>query len=136
MRAPRLQLRRRGISLLEALATLVLIAVVVPAAMQGVTISLRAAQQARHDQEASFLAESRLGEILALRDPAAYSGAGDFAPDFPEYRWEIQSATADFNMLEVWITVSWQERGAERSLTLTTFVYPPATESGGTFTTQ
>ena len=56
---------RRGMSLLEALATLVLVAVLVPASMQAVTISMRAAQQARQQQEASLLAESRLNEVIA-----------------------------------------------------------------------
>ena len=120
--------RRRGMSLLEALATLVLVAVLVPAVMQGVTVSLRAAQQARQHQEASLLAESRLNEIIAARDATGYTGSGSFSPEFPEYRWEAQSAPGDFGMTEVWITVTWQQRGQERSLTLTTFVYLPETD--------
>lgn len=126
----------RGVTLLEALATLVLIAVVIPATMHGVTVSLRAAQQARLQQEASALAEWRLNEIVALRDPALYSGVGDFAPHFPEYRWQIENAPADFAMTEVWITVSWQVRGQERSLSLSTLVYPPNEDSSDTFGSQ
>ena len=61
---------RRGMSLLEALATLVLVAVLVPASMQAVTISMRAAQQARQQQEASLLAESRLNEVIAAHHPS------------------------------------------------------------------
>lgn len=127
---------RRGMSLLEALATLVLVAVLVPAAMQAVTISLRAAQQARQDQEASLLAESRLNEVLAARDATEFTGSGSFAPEFPEYRWELQSAPGDFGMTEVSITVTWQQRGRDRSLTLNTYVYLPEEEDdselGGT----
>ena len=116
---------RRGMSLLEALATLVLVAVLVPAAMQAVTISLRAAQQARQQQEASLLAESRLNEVIAARDATGFTGSGSFSPESPDYRWELQSAPGDFGMTEVWITVTWQQRGQERSLTLTTYVYLP-----------
>ena len=118
-------------SLLEALATLVLVAVLVPASMQAVTISMRAAQQARQQQEASLLAESRLNEVIAARDATGFTGSGSFAPEFPEYRWELQSAAGDFGMTEVWITVTWQQRGQERSLTLTTYVYLPEEDDSG-----
>ncbi len=118
---------RRGVSLVEVLATLVLVGIVLPAAMQGVTLSLRAAQVARHQQEATMLAEARLGEIHAARDASMFTGAGDFGIEWPEYRWECQSMPAEFGLSEVTVTVYWQERGLERSVALTSLVYTPLT---------
>ena len=128
--------RRRGVSLIEVLATLVMVGIVLPAAMMGVTLSLRAAHLARHQQEASLLAESRLNEILALRDPAAYAGSGDFAPDWPEYRWEVETFVADFEMTEVAVTVTWMERGRERAVTLSSYLYLPTEDDSGTLDTS
>ena len=48
MRRPGRRVARRGVSLVEVLATLVLVGIVLPAAMAGVTLSLRAASLARH----------------------------------------------------------------------------------------
>jgi prepilin-type N-terminal cleavage/methylation domain-containing protein len=114
---------RRGLSLIEVLATLVLVGIVLPAAMKGVTLSLRAASLARHQQEASQLAEMRLNEVLALEDSSVLAGSGSFAPDWPEYSWQAQTYTADFGLTEVEVRVTWLERGIERSVTLSTIVY-------------
>lgn len=123
MRRPGRRVARRGVSLVEVLATLVLVGIVLPAAMAGVTLSLRAASLARHQQEAGQLAEMRLNEILALADSAALTGTGDFSPDFPDYQWQAQVFTADYGLSEVMITVTWLERGQERSVSLSTLVY-------------
>ena len=114
---------RRGLSLIEVLATLVLVGIVLPAAMKGVTLSLRAASLARHQQEASQLAEMRLNEVLALEDSSVLAGSGSFAPDWPEYSWQAQTYTADFGLTEVEVRVTWLERGLERAVTLSTLVY-------------
>lgn len=113
----------RGLSLIEVLATLVLVGIVLPAAMKGVTLSLRAASLARHQQEASQLAEMRLNEVLALEDSSVLAGSGSFAPDWPEYSWQAQTYTADFGLTEVEVRVTWLERGLERAVTLSTLVY-------------
>ncbi len=129
----------RGVTLVEVLATLVLVGIVLPASMMGVTLSLRAAHLARHQQEASLLAESRLNEILALGDATTMTGVGDFSPDRPDYRWETSTAVSDFGLTEVIVTVSWLERGRDRSVSLSTLLYTSTgttgTEASGTGTT-
>ena len=129
---PRRPRRRRGLSLVEVLATLVLVGIVLPAAMKGVTLSLRAASLARHQQEASLLAESRLNDVLALGDSSAWGSSGEFEPEWSEYTWESQVMAADFGLSEVTVTVSWMERGQERSVSLSTLVYDTPTLSGNT----
>jgi general secretion pathway protein I len=122
---------RRGITLVEVLATLVLIGVVLPAVMHAVSMSLHAAAWARHQQEATMLAEHRLSEILATADPAAYSGMGDFGPEWPEYRWQAEYSVVEFGLFETSVTVTWAQRGQERSVVLSTLVFPGVEESFG-----
>lgn len=124
----------RGVSLVEVLATLVLVGVVLPAAMHGISLSLRAASWARHSHEAAMLAESKLNEAIALRDPTQVTGSGTFAPDFPDYRWDCQSLSYGMGLFEVSVTVYWMERGLERSMVLTTLVYPMSDASGSSGT--
>lgn len=117
--------RGRGVTLMEVLATMVLVAIVLPVAMQAVTTSLRAASQARHQAEAARLAENKLNEYLVVRDSYQLTGSGDFGPNWPEYRWQSTSAALAYNVYEVSVAVSWTQRGQERQVVLTTLVYPP-----------
>lgn len=115
--------RRRGFSLVEVLAALVLIAIVLPAAMRGITLALQTAAHARHEQEATHLAERQLNTMLALRDPSVLGAGGTF-DEWPEYRWEVATSVGDFNLSTVTVYVYWQEQGRERSTSLTTLVLP------------
>lgn len=121
-----MMIRRRGVTLVEVLATLVLVGIVLPAAMRCVTMSLRAASKARHNAEAAVLAQNKIAEFLVLRDAELLDGAGDFGAAWPEYRWESRSAQRDFGCYEVTVSVTWSERGRARSVELSTLVYPQA----------
>ncbi len=117
----------RGVTLMEVLATLLLVAIVLPVAMEGVTISMQAAARARHQTEAAALAEMKLNEILAARSTSLLSGSGDFGVDYPDYRWEITAVSQDLNLYEVTVIIRWTERGMERSYQLSSLVYPDNT---------
>jgi len=116
--------RLRGVTLMEVLATLLLVGIILPVAMRGVSISMRAAANARHQTEAAMLAEMKLNELLAARDPALLGSTGDFGPDWPEYRWQVLAAGVDYNLYEVTVVVNWQTRGSTRSLQLSSLIYP------------
>ena len=57
-----------GFTLVEVLATLVLMGIVIPVAMHGVSIAMSAASNARKTAEAATLAETKLNELLVLRE--------------------------------------------------------------------
>ena len=128
---------RRGFTLIEVLAALLLLGIVLPAAMGGLNLCMRAAAHARHKQEAALLAESKLNEILAARDAAAFGSGGAFGDDWPEYRWSLATAAGPFGLDELDLTVDWQERGRTQSLTLGTMMLPglapDAAATGGAF---
>src|SRR4051812_31300269 len=76
--------RRRGFTLIEVLATMVLLGIIIPVAMRGVSISLAAADKAKHTSQAAALAESKLNDLLTQSASGGSGGgsnlSGDFAP--------------------------------------------------------
>ena len=128
--------RRNGFTLIEVLATMVLLALVLPAAMRGATIAMAAASSARHRTEAATLAQSKLNELIATSMWNA-GQSGDFAQqNHPEYHWSTQSSSRDYGVSEVAINVTWSESGAQRTFALTTMAYdttgPTLGTTGGT----
>jgi general secretion pathway protein I len=129
--------RRRGFTLIEVLAALVLLALVLPAAMRGVSLASSAASLAQKKTKAAALGSSKLQEILATGQYENGNLAGDFSDDGPEYqgyRWQAQLTNWNqqgFNaqdlqsqtLQELDLKVTWPGKGGEQSLTLSTLVY-------------
>jgi prepilin-type N-terminal cleavage/methylation domain-containing protein len=145
--------RRRAFTLVEILATLVLLAIILPVAMSGISLALNVADESRRQTEAAALAETKMSEILATQQWQTASQAGDFAPDRPEYRWVAQVAdwqgatqgamlssmlsttqsTAQSGTLkQLDVQVLWIHRNRERTVTLSTLVYTGSTTTSGT----
>jgi prepilin-type N-terminal cleavage/methylation domain-containing protein len=137
-RRPTVSVRRRtpaAFTLVEVLATLVLIGIVIPVALKGVSVAVNSASHAKHQAEAATLGEGKLSEMIAQGDWSMGAGSGDFGADYPGYTWTCQTATPDpnVNVTEVTVTVTWKERGQDRQLNLSTFIYAAAsTGVGGT----
>ncbi len=122
--------RRRGLTLIEVLATIVLIGIVLPVAMHGISICLASASVARHRSEAAGLAESKLNELIATGEWQFGGMSGDFSPVWPEYHWTGTTAVwSDPTMQQLSIRVYWIGRGQERDVILTTLVYPSQSTS-------
>jgi prepilin-type N-terminal cleavage/methylation domain-containing protein len=121
---------RRGFTLIEILATLLLLGIVMPVAMRGISIALASADHARHVSEAATLAETKLNDLLTQGVSSASGLTGDFSPDHPEYQWSYQSAPRDYSVNEVQLRVTWMERGQPRTFDLSTLSYD--TQNGTT----
>jgi general secretion pathway protein I len=116
--------RRRGLTLIEVLATIVLMGIVLPAAMQGISQCVRAASTARQKSEAAGLAEAKLNELIATGDWQFGAASGDFGDLGPEYHWKAgTSAFSDPTLQQLSVQVFWNSRGEQRDVTLTTLVY-------------
>jgi hypothetical protein len=60
--------------------------------------------------------------------------SGDFAPDWPDYRWEATRVEREVDLSELQVRVTWLSRGADRYASLSTLVYtgvPVESESTG-----
>jgi general secretion pathway protein I len=121
---------RRGFTLIEVLAALILLGIVLPVAMRGVSLSLAAASSAKHLNEASGLADQKLNEVVMTGDWSQNGLSGDFSPDHPEYHWTVQNQQRDYGISEVQVKVTWTARGQERDFTATTFVYDSSASTG------
>lgn len=125
----------RGFTLAEVLATLVLIGIVVPAVMRGVSVGLMASSHARHVAQAASLAEAKLAELVVTGQWGLATSGGDFSPDWPQYRWTSQTYSLDFATNEIVLEVRWLERDMEQSMVLSTIVYENANMTGTETTT-
>lgn len=84
--------RSSGFTLVEVIAALLLMAIILPVTMRGVSFASHAAVDARRRNEASILAQSKLDELLATQQ-WANGGAmsGDFSGDgWPDYSWSAE----------------------------------------------
>src|SRR5262245_59015289 len=93
--------RQHGFTLPEVLATLVLLGIVVPVAMRGVSVALASAQTAKRQAEAASLAQSKLNQLIADGSWQTSGSSGDFAPDHPDYRWTCENVSRNYGTNEV-----------------------------------
>jgi len=119
---------RRGFTLVEVLATLMLVAIVLPVVMKGASLATGAASTAKRRNEAAGLAEEKLAEFIATNQWQTSSLSGDFGSDWPGYRWQatVQSwpqDTSGAGLQEVDLQVFWTARSRQESLTISTLTY-------------
>ena len=114
-----------GFTFIELLATVVLIAIIMPVAMQCIALCTRLGGQSRKQIEAASLASTKLTELTASQDWETGEKSGEFGPDWPGYRWTADvSNWTDSTLRQLDLTVLWQSQGRQRSITLSTLVYP------------
>jgi Tfp pilus assembly protein PilV len=119
----------------EVLAAVMLVGIILPATMRGISVASQTASAARHRNEASALGQSKLDEIVATREYLTNSNmSGDFGADWPGYQWSVQiqdwspNGTAPTNFTgtlvqELDMHVTWTDRSRNQEMVLTTLVY-------------
>jgi prepilin-type N-terminal cleavage/methylation domain-containing protein len=120
--------RRRGFTLVEALAALLLVAIVLPVVMRGVTVATRAASSARRNTEAASLAQSKLNELVATGQWRSGYLAGQFddtdGDSGYDYTWSAEATRwSEPYVRQLAVSVNWTSGGAQQAVTLTTLVY-------------
>ncbi|HYE19584.1 MAG TPA: prepilin-type N-terminal cleavage/methylation domain-containing protein [Tepidisphaeraceae bacterium] len=123
--------RSGGFTLMEVLAALLLIGLVLPVALDGIGRCVDAGSAAKRRAEAATLAEAKLNEVLVTATPNLATGSGEFGVEWPGYKWDVQSVSTDFNLYEITVTVTWAERGGEKSLRLSTLMHDAAAAAEG-----
>jgi hypothetical protein len=115
------------------LATLVLLGIVLPVAMRGISLALAAASYARHTSEATGLAEQKIAELTSGDPTLSVGTGGDFGPEHPGYTWTSQSTVRDYGLTEIDVQINWKEQARPRSLVVST-LYNPSAAGGLTAT--
>lgn len=117
----------RAFTLIEVLATVLLLAIVLPVVMHGISLATSAASTSKHRGDAYGLCESKLNELLATGQWQYGNLSGDFSPDAPNYRWSAEvSDWTEPNVEQLDVHVKWNARNAEQVVTLSTLIYPNA----------
>jgi prepilin-type N-terminal cleavage/methylation domain-containing protein len=116
---------RRGFTLIEVLTTMVVMAIILPVAMHGISVSLQAAEIAKRTAVATTLADGKLNDLAsATQSVSAGTTSGDFMPDFPGYQWQATTTSLSLGLLQIDVQVSWTARDGPRKLSVSTLVYP------------
>ncbi|MHC4994096.1 MAG: type IV pilus modification PilV family protein [Planctomycetota bacterium] len=129
---------RGGFTLVEVLATLVLVAIVMPVLMEGITLSLSMAGSAAYRSRATAMAQSKLEELVLTGDWQDGNLEGDFTlgpseeepgadgaqpDDDLRFAWKAEVNDWQDEVKELVVTVSWERRDHEWEIALATLVY-------------
>jgi len=115
---------RKGFTLIEVLATLLLVAIVLPVAMAGISLATRVAGLAKQRVEGAALAENKLAELIAGEAWQHSNLSGDFGEDWPRYTWTAELEDWEgITVKQLVVEVKWTSQLTERSIKLTTLVY-------------
>lgn len=119
----------RGFTFVEVLATMALLAAVLPPVMSGISLCLSAGKLSEQQAQAASLCQDKLSELVTNGQWQHGNQSGDCSPDWPDYRWASQVVDWDGTVLQqLEVTVTWQFRRQDHSVTLTTLIYtgPPS----------
>lgn len=115
----------KGFTLIEILAALLLIGLVLPAVMKGISIISILASDSDHKYEALDLAETKLAEVLLEESwQNSSSQSGSFENEYEDYQWVIDASDwTQAGIKQIDVFVYWQQRNRQREIKLSTLVY-------------
>jgi prepilin-type N-terminal cleavage/methylation domain-containing protein len=120
---------RRAFTLAEVLAALLLMAIIVPVAMQGVQIASRAGTLGQRKAAAMRVAERVLNELIATDGLTQSTGSGTVAEGDQSYAWTMQTETwPEDAMNVVTVRVVFNVQGNDYNVSLSS-IYDPTTVS-------
>jgi len=120
---------RRAFTLAEVLAALLLMAIIVPVAMQGVQIASRAGTLGQRKAAAMRVAERVLNELIATDGLTQNTGSGTVAEGDQSYAWTMQTETWPEDAMNlVTVRVVFNVQGNDYNVSLSS-IYDPATVS-------
>ncbi len=114
-----------GFTLVEILVTLAILSTVLPALLQVISANVRNQALSDNRTTALYLIKHRMAEIEMEGYPEVGEASGEFG-DNSRYQWhsviqEIESEEIAA-ITRIQVTVSWQHRGKERSISMHTFI--------------
>lgn len=117
--------RPGGFTFIELLATVALIAIIMPVAMKSIGLCTRLGGLSRRQIEAASLAKTKMTDLIVSGDWENGAQHGNFGDEWPGYQWKAAATNwTDSTVRELDLTVFWDSMGRERTITLSTLVYP------------
>jgi general secretion pathway protein I len=90
----------RGFTLLEVMVALAIIATALVTLLGTHLTNLNLAYENQEQTMAAMLARQKMEEILVLPFDSVTDDSGDFGPDQPGYKWELEVENADIDNLK------------------------------------
>ncbi len=114
-----------GFTLVEILVTLTILAAALPALLQAFTTATRNQALSDNSTTALYLLKFRMAEIEMEGYPDVGQESGEFGEN-TRYLWrsvveDIESEEVE-NIRQVTVTVRWQHKNRERSMSMSTFM--------------
>lgn len=126
---------RRGFTLIEVLASLLLMAIVIPVAMQAVSIASRAGTLGQRKAAAARIAERMLEELIVTGQADQNSTSGSVDDGDFSYAWTMESSTwTEDQMTHMTVKVTFAIQGAEYDVSASTLFDPNASTPASTTT--
>jgi prepilin-type N-terminal cleavage/methylation domain-containing protein len=127
---------RRGFTLIEVLASLLLMAIVIPVAMQAVSIASRAGTLGQRKVAAVRIAERLIEEMIVTGQADQNSTTGTVDDGDFSYAWALESSTwTEDTMTHLTVKVTFAIQGIEYDVSASTLFDPNAATPASTTTT-
>ena len=110
-----------------------MLAIIIPVAMQAVSLATNVAGASRHRAEAAALAESQMAFLMTSGEWQTGTLQGDFVQQgYPEYQWFASvSNWTQANVMQLDVLVTWNSaRRGEESVVVSTLVYQLGFDDG------
>lgn len=128
--APYRRRAQRGFTLAEVLAALMMMAIIIPVAMEGMSVASRAGILAQRKAAAMRVAERVLNELIIEGQTQQASSGGTVADGDTNYPWSMTSETwPEDAMLQMTVTVTFTVQGNPYDVSVSTLM-PPAGGAG------
>ncbi len=122
---------RRGFTLIEVLAALLLMAIVVPVAMHAMSVATRAGILGQRKAAAMRVAERVLTELIVIGQAVQASNSGTIAEGDASYAWTLETESwAEDAMLQLTVKVDFSVQVNGYSVHASTLLDPTATGAG------
>jgi prepilin-type N-terminal cleavage/methylation domain-containing protein len=113
-----------GFTLVEVMAAMLLIALIMPVAMKGVSLAVSLSSQTRNRLAALEVAENTLAMALIEQSWQSGESAGTERRINTEYSWQIYASDYELeNVKLVEVVVEWQQRNRTQQISLSRFFY-------------
>ncbi len=89
-----------GLTLLEVMVAMTILAIALVALSRAQSQSLAVTGGSREETTLCLLAQSKMAETEATAVLRASSDKGEFAPDFPDYAWEVRVSDSEIRNLK------------------------------------
>src|SRR5436190_16119763 len=115
--------RRAGFTLVEVLAALLFMAIVIPAAVEGLRIANRAGQVAQRKAVAARLAERLLNETVVTSQGSQSAQSGTVQEGAYQYRWQLRNEPWEQDaMRKLSLQVTFAVQGQDYDVRLSTLM--------------